>query len=129
MVLLDTCAWLWYVNGDAEQLSKPAGAAIERAGRLLVSVISVWEVSNLVALRRIGLSLDLDTWIERALSADRIELAPLSVKVATESTRLPGEVHRDPADRMLIATSRACGAPVVTPDDKIRSYPHVQSVW
>ncbi len=129
MLLLDTCAWLWYVNGNDKQLSSAAKRALRQADRLGVCVISAWEVGMLVAKGKIGLTLDLDTWIRAALSAPKIELTALTLKAALDSTRLPGEVHRDPADRMLIATARSEGCAICTSDEKILGYPHVQSVW
>ena len=129
MYLLDTCTWLWLVNGDDERFSVDARKALDAAERLRVGLISCWEVANLVVVGRIHLARDLDTWIGEALSVPKVELVPLSLKVAIESTRLPGVFHRDPADRMLVATARAEGLRMITPDEKIRSYPHVQSVW
>jgi PIN domain nuclease of toxin-antitoxin system len=49
--------------------------------------------------------------------------------IALASVALPGEFHKDPADRIIVATARALGAPVISADEKIRSYPHVRSVW
>lgn len=129
MYLLDTCSWLWLVNGDDDRFSVEARKALDAAERLRVGVISCWEVANLVALGPIHLARDLDTWIDEALSVPKIELIPLSLKVAVESTRLPGVFDRDPADRMLVATARAEGLKMIPPDEKIRSYTHVQSVW
>jgi len=71
VLLLDTCAWLWYVNGDDKQLNSAAKRALRQTDRLVVSVISGWEVGMLVARGKIGLTLDLDTWIRAGLSAQR----------------------------------------------------------
>jgi PIN domain nuclease of toxin-antitoxin system len=42
--------------------------------------------------------------------------------IAIESTRLPGVLHGDPADRIMIATARAMGASLMTCDRAILHY-------
>jgi PIN domain nuclease of toxin-antitoxin system len=128
MILLDTHAWIWWASGT-KGLSRGAARRIVAASGLGVSVISVWEVAMLVAKGRLGLDRDVAVWIEQALALPRVCLVPLSPAVAIASTRLPGEFHGDPADRMLVATSLAEGCPLVTRDERIRAYPHVRTVW
>ena len=124
-VLLDTHLWVWYVEGDRTRFSariEPiVEAAVER-GAVLVSAISVWEIAQLEALRRLQLAQDVRTWIARALAFPGVRLKGLSPAIAIESTRLPGAPHRDPADRILIATARLSGAALVTCDARLVSY-------
>jgi PIN domain nuclease of toxin-antitoxin system len=49
----------------------------------------------------------------------------LSPRIAVDATRLPEPFHRDPADRLLVATARTFGVPMLTVDAAIREYPHV----
>jgi PIN domain nuclease of toxin-antitoxin system len=125
LVLLDTHVWIWYVEGDRARFSpriEPlVEAAVER-GDVLVSAISVWEVAQLDALRRIELVQEVRTWVARALAFPGVRLKGLSPAIAIESTRLPGVPHRDPADRMLMATARLAGAALVTCDTRILAY-------
>ena len=93
-----------------------------RTGRLMVSAISVWELAMLDTKRRITLSMDCSTWVERALAAPGIELVAISPTVAIQSTRLPGNLSGDPADMMLVATARAYGARLVTRDRRLIDY-------
>jgi PIN domain nuclease of toxin-antitoxin system len=53
----------------------------------------------------------------------------VDVEVATKSVDLPGDFHKDPADRMIVATARKLAVPLVTKDDKIRAYAHVKTIW
>ena len=87
-----------------------------------VSVISLWEVGMLEAHKRISLTVDVETWTRQALSSPGLSLAPLTPDIALASSRLPGEIHGDPADRMLIATARSLGATLVTRDRRILEY-------
>lgn len=124
-ILLDTHVWIWMVSGEMDRIAPSAVEQIRRGaerGRLLVSAISVWEVAMLQAKGRITLSLELEEWVRRGLAAPGVRLAELSPEILVESTRLPGEPHGDPADRMLIATARRMGAALVTRDTAILGY-------
>jgi len=128
VIVLDTATWIWRAS-DAKRLSSRARRAIDEAESLLVSAISVWEVAMLVAKRRIQLDRPVEQWVDIALALPGIQLAALEPAIAVRSAKLPGEFHPDPADRIIVATALECSAPIVTPDDRIRSYPHVQSLW
>jgi PIN domain nuclease of toxin-antitoxin system len=124
-LLLDTHTWLWFFEGDREQIRPPLERRLEAGARdslLLVSVLSVWELAMLEAKRRVRLSMDCRAWVRKALDARGLRLHPLTPAVAIESTRLPGTVHGDPVDRMLIATARLVGAAIVTRDARILEY-------
>ena len=82
----------------------------------------MWELAQLEAARRIELELDVRVWVARALSFPGVRVSSLSPTIAIESTRLPGDIHRDPADRILIATARLRGASLVTADKRIIHY-------
>jgi PIN domain nuclease of toxin-antitoxin system len=83
----------------------------------------------LVAKRRIQLDRPVEQWVAVALALPGVQLAALEPAVAVRSTRLPGPFHPDPADRIIVATALERAATILTPDDRIRSYPHVQSSW
>ena len=132
MIVLDTHALIWWVNGDA-RLSAAAAAAIKGAagneGQILVSAITAWEVAMLVERGRIALAMDLDQWLRTVESMEGVFMVPITSQVAAQSATLPGVFHKDPADRMIVALARELNAPVVTADDKIQRYPHVRWVW
>lgn len=128
MIVLDTAAWIWCAS-DPERLTPAARRAIDRAEHAFVSAISVWEVAMLVAKRRIQLDRTVEQWVDIALALPGIQLAPLEPAIAVRSTKLPGEFHPDPADRIIVATALEKSVSILTPDERIRSYPHVQSIW
>ena len=94
-----------------------------------MSAISVWEVAVKTELGRLALPMDLDEWLSQARRYPGIRIEPLGAEDALESARLPGRIHRDPADRMIVALARRFAAPLVTRDRLIRAYRHVTSVW
>jgi PIN domain nuclease of toxin-antitoxin system len=71
------------------------------------------------------LPVNLDDWLESALNFPGVPLLALSPEIAIESTRLPGDFHRDPADQIIVATARVYGCPLLTQDDKILRYTYV----
>jgi len=133
VIVLDTHTLIWWVGNDA-QLSTKAKKAIKKemaapSGQILVSSITAWEVSMLVTKDRLTLTMDVDSWLSVVESIENLQFVPVNNKVAIESTRLPGEFHKDPAVRLIVALARTMSAPLVTADEKIRSYSHVKTIW
>jgi PIN domain nuclease of toxin-antitoxin system len=124
-LLLDTHIWLWFFEGSRDHIAPGLVGTLEdasREDRLLVSVLSVWEIAMLEVKRRLRLSMDCRAWVRRALEAPGLHLQGLTPAIAIDSTRLPGVGHADPVDRMLIATARLAGAAIVTKDAAILAY-------
>jgi PIN domain nuclease of toxin-antitoxin system len=124
-LLLDTHCWVWLEFGHQDRFSRSGFVAFREAAerrKLLVSVISIWEVGMLEAKGRIELFMPCDEWIKRALATPGLALAPLTPEIALDSTRLPGDLHGDPADRILVATARRMGARILTKDRRLISY-------
>ena len=125
LLLLDTHCWIWAQLGLVQQLSRAALQSIkdaEREGNLRISVISIWELAMLEKRGRLALPMNIRMWVEQALSKPGIAVAPLTPEIALESVHLPGEMHGDPADRMLLATARVLGARLVTKDAQLIRY-------
>ena len=131
MILLDTHIWLWLLHYPS-QLSQAAQEAIESEesqNGLLVSAISVWEVAVKSSVGKLVLPLPIDEWYQLAQTHSGIVIEPLSPIDAIASTQLPGDFHKDPADRILVAIARRYEIPFVTCDAKILNYPHVKTIW
>ena len=91
------------------------------AGTVLgVASISVWEVGMLEAKGRLVLQPDVRTWVNSALLG--LRLLPLDAEAALQATRLPGNVHGDPADRIIVATAQILNVPLATADARIIQY-------
>lgn len=125
LLLLDTHCWIWAQLGLVRRLSRFALTALRNAevhGNLRVSVISIWELAMLEKRGRVALPMNIRTWIDQALQKPGIAVAPLTPEIAIESVHLPGEIHGDPADRMLVATARVLNATLVTKDARLLQY-------
>ena len=133
MIVLDTHALVWWATGDT-QLPARVRKLIDREAALpgrqvLVSAISAWEIAMLVERGRIALALDLDEWLQAVESLDGLAMVSVNAQVAVQSATLPGEFHKDPADRMIVALARERNAVLVSADEKIQRYPHVRWAW
>ncbi len=119
--LLDTHILIWWLQGDGP-LSQAQRRVLESANAdapLRVSDISLWEIATLHSLRRIRLSLPLREWLAKAVAPPLVRRHGISPAIAAEVAALPDSFHRDPADRILVATARVVGATLLTHDRHI----------
>ena len=120
-VLLDTHVLLYWLDGGT-RLTRAQRKAVGSASEgepLWVSDISLWEIATLVSLRRIRLRLPLRDWLEAAVAPPLVRRVSISPTVASEVAGLPESFHRDPADRIIVASARATGATLLTQDRRI----------
>ena len=120
-LLLDTCAILRLANGEFRKFSRSAMAALRNADALYVSPISEWEISLKWRDGGIELPLEPRELMRQLTEAYSLSLIPLSEEVMFRSTELPN-LHRDPADRFIIATALMRSLPVVTTDRRFSQY-------
>jgi PIN domain nuclease of toxin-antitoxin system len=129
MTVLDTQAWVWWVNDDGQLPPVLRGyLEVNEKHGFAVSAISLLEVARLVTAGRLVLPLPPTDWLEAAIRYPGISLIALTPEIAVTSTQLPEPFHRDPADRIIVATGIVLGATVATTDRKIRDYTHVSTV-
>lgn len=123
-VLLDTHVWMWYMNGN-EELNKNVRKIITNAfdnNQAHIAAISLWEVGMLEKKKRIILNMPGLEWINSSIELTHLRVLPITPEIANESCFLPGVFHDDPADRMIVATSRVEQLTLVTRDAKILEY-------
>jgi PIN domain nuclease of toxin-antitoxin system len=120
--LLDTHAWLWWVTDDRRLDAHVRSAldAFSSNARPYLSVISLWEVAMLVERKRIAFTLPLVQWLRQASAAAIVESLTITTDIAAETAALPSSFHRDPADRIIVATSRTLRIPLLTDDGPMR---------
>lgn len=123
-LLLDTHVWFRY-QASTNTLRADAEAAIDEAAQLhsvYVSVISIWELAMLELARYIDLDGGVQKWTKQALSKPGISLLSFSPEIAMESVQLPAPMHKDPADRILVASARIEELTLVTSDKAILAF-------
>jgi PIN domain nuclease of toxin-antitoxin system len=123
-LVLDTHVWIWVVNGDQSvraSVRQKIRQALETS-RVLIPAICIWEVAMLWKRGRIQLREPPINWIRAALEKSGFTLATVTAEIAVESTSLPGNFHNDPADSMIVATSRLENGNLLTRDRRIIDY-------
>ncbi|HVY60529.1 MAG TPA: type II toxin-antitoxin system VapC family toxin [Planctomycetota bacterium] len=127
MILLDTHAWIWWI-ADEGRLSRPAREAIDKAESIGVSAMSCWEVAMLQRRGRVKLARDALLWCRDAVSLPRCGLVPVTAEIAVTAVQLEEE-HRDPADRIIVASAIWTHAQLVTVDSKLHDFKRVKAIW
>lgn len=126
-ILLDTHVWLWTQEAQERLGSTSQGMLLNEDNTLFVSSVSSLEIARLAWGRRLTLAGKLRTWGPEALQALHAETIPITHEIALAAYELPGEFHRDPADRMLVAAAVVHDLTLMTADDRILAYPHLLS--
>lgn len=124
-LLLDTHIALWLDSGN-DRLRHSTRALIDNCwrngGTIFLSSVTAWEIALLVDTGRIELDIPVDAWIDRFLDRPGLEGVPLAHRAAACSYQLHHLEHRDPADRLLIATAIDLRCPLVTYDERITQF-------
>jgi len=128
VIVVDTHVWVWWLT-KPEKLARKAARTIDKADRVGVCAISVWEVAMKAEMGKFRFGRPYDVWLEEALSDDpRIELLPPLPRIAVDAVQLSWS-HGDPADRFIVATARIHEAVLVTADEKMHDAKLVRCVW
>ena len=131
MILLDTHVLVWVGEDPTSLGPKTSSVLDEHQDDQWCSAISFWEVAMLFDKGRMSLSLPLDQWVRSIIVQGQVKVAAVSAGIACSAGVLPGDLHGDPGDRIIIATARALGCPLVTADRKILAYAaagHVRAI-
>jgi len=131
-MLLDTHALVWWV-ADPKRIPAKARRAVDSAVKssesIAVSSISIWEIAMLVARKRLAFTIDAESWIASVEALPFFTFVPVDNRIAVRSVELEKFSHRDPADRIIVATALGLGATVVTADARLREYRPLATVW
>ena len=127
-LLLDTCALLW-LSTEPSRLSAKAQQAIrDDPENLFVSSVSALELAIKVSKKKLKIPLDSSKdWFREVLKHHGIDQVPVNFQIASHSGELPPH-HKDPYDRLIVATAMEYRMTIVTPDGFIRKY-DVDCVW
>lgn len=129
MILLDTHALLWWAL-DPGQLSPVAAKVVDEMEQQggFASSISIWELGVKIMRGKLDLGMSIDEFARRVEHAGVVSLVPVDITLWLASLALRWD-HRDPADRVIVATALAKGVPVLSKDSTIRQFEGVPSVW
>jgi PIN domain nuclease of toxin-antitoxin system len=129
MILLDTHVVVWAADGS-DHLSRTATSEIRRArsdGGLAISAISLWELAFLLTRGRIQMYGTLESSLR--LLVEGVTVIPITPEIALLAAQFPDDYPGDPGDRLIGATARAEGIPLITRDENIRKSPLLKTIW
>jgi PIN domain nuclease of toxin-antitoxin system len=129
VIVLDTHALLWWAL-DPDQLSPRAAelcAQMERDGGF-ASAISIWELGIKVKTEKLDLGMPVSEFVRRLQVGAVVELIPVDATIWLRTVQLPWD-HRDPADRVIVATALEKGLPVLSKDEVIQGFAGGRWLW
>lgn len=125
MVILDTHVWVWAVSGDATRLGRAARRQLSQpvdSSPVWVSAISAFEITALHRAGRLRLSQPVDRWIRESIDRGGFRVIEVSAEIAGDAGAIPASALADPIDRLLVATARDYGVPLMTRDRAVLDY-------
>ena len=126
MLLLDTHSWIWWITQAHERFSANALDKLKNtADPLAISALSIYELSVLVRRQRVTLTLALPEWLPQATDQSEIQVLPVTPVIAQRAGSLD-DIHGDPIDRVIIATTLIYDSQVVSSDNIFPLYPELQ---
>lgn len=129
MIILDTHIWVWWNHNDPKLTTNHSKVINqERSNGLGICSISLIEISRLVTQNRLIIPCSLQEWFNIALAQEGVILLSITPQIAIDSYSLPGDFHKDPADRLIVSTARIYDVPLVSVDEKILAYSDVKTI-
>lgn len=128
MLLLDTCALLMLAGRREDIPDRAMKKLTAQADELFISTISSFEIVLKNRLGKLGLPMAAEEWYRKAVEGYAIEEIPVSSVIAMKSASLPF-IHKDPCDRIIIATALEHRMPIITADQIIPQYPSIKVIW
>lgn len=127
VIILDTHIWIWLINGNFDRFPQHWLRDIQTASRVGVSAVSCYEIALAVKRGRIALSKDLSTWFSSSLRLAGIDLIPITEQISIQAVEL-SPIHKDPFDRLIIATALVHQARLASVDGLFQHYPELNTV-
>ncbi len=128
MILLDTCALLW-LDSNRNIFSSEAMVALDRySDALAISPVSFMEIGIKTKKGKLELSKPLVKWIDEICTKYSLTILPVTKAVAIQATQLP-EIHRDPFDKIIIATAVVNRLKVLSADKTFKEYNAIKVIW
>ncbi|MBW2664513.1 MAG: type II toxin-antitoxin system VapC family toxin [Deltaproteobacteria bacterium] len=131
MIVVDTHIIIWNAL-KPEMLSKKAEKAISAANNsdgIIFCEISLWEIAMLMHKGRLSIDIEYLKFIKLILESNEYVFLGITPEIAALSTNLLSDNNKDPADRIIAATSIIENAKLVTADKKLRQSKKVATIW
>jgi PIN domain nuclease of toxin-antitoxin system len=126
MVILDTHIWFWFINGSFERFPAQWLEQIRKADIVAVSAISCYEIALAYNKGRLAIHIPVQDWLTDSLAPAGIELLPLTPEITVRAINL-STIHKDPFDRLIIATALEYEAKLASVDSLFSKYPELEN--
>jgi PIN domain nuclease of toxin-antitoxin system len=126
IIILDTHIWFWFINQQFDKFPTHWREVIETADEVGICVISCYEIALAQQRRRLELPCATNQWFQEALAPAGIILFPLTAEIACRAVDL-SPVHKDPFDRLIIATTLEYQAKLASIDGFFSQYPELNN--
>jgi len=131
VIVVDTHVIIWDAL-ESKLLSKKAKNAINKANErdgIIFCEISLWEIAMLIKKARISIDTSYQDFIKMVFLSNKYQFKGITPEIAELSTSLPDEVNKDPADRIIAATSLIYKIPLVTTDKNLLNADSIKTIW
>ncbi len=131
MIVLDTHVLVWWADGDTKRLSRKVCQTLEQHAKrheLLVSSVSVFEITTLERRGRLRFKVSASEWLEQVRRLPEYRIEPLTDEIAERAGQFGDNFPGDPIDRMIAATALLRGVPLVTHDERLAGIEHLQTI-
>lgn len=131
MIVLDTHVIIWDAL-NPEKISSNAREAIYHANNedgIIICDISLWEIAMLIKKERVKIDVKYRDFIDLLLDSNNYSIYNITPAIAELSTNFPDTINKDPADRIIAATSKIYSAPLVTADENLLKADELNTIW
>ena len=131
MIVIDTHIWIWYIDTPSVLSNKALTEIdnIKNQSQVVISCISTWELYMLEKKKRLKLKIPAELWVKKCERLSFFNFLPVTNDIANIAVNLPDSLHQDPADRLIIATAKYLGVPLITKDKQIQDYKGIKTIW
>jgi PIN domain nuclease of toxin-antitoxin system len=126
-IVLDTHIWFWFINQEFDKFPHHWRNLIETTTRVSISPVSCFEIALAEQKGRLRLPCSVEQWLTEALEPVGITLSPITPSIASQAVRL-SSIHKDPFDRLIIATAIVHQAQLASVDGKFPRYPELSTI-
>ncbi len=129
MILLDTCAIIWNALEPGKLTPKAKKVIKQVADELIICDISIWEISMLIKRKRLIVDDTASGFINLIIQSQNYQIQQITPEIAELSVNFGAEINKDPADRLIAATSILNNTPIITADKNFRNATIVETIW
>ena len=128
-IIVDTHIFIWDVLGSSRLSDRMKSIMDECDDCLYVSSITFWEVGMLVGKNRLSLNVSVDKFCDVGLRKRQYKVLPISPLIANTVSLYANAINKDPADRIIAATTMVHNATLLTEDNNLKGFDFLKTTY